>query len=237
MSQDWPVFTERQLEAWPGAVAEAQHYVDGTITEDHEHWDWEIQWREESRPGRGHAISAIWSDGEYLVQITMDVYGYPAVSVAETRWIHNSADEECDCGPCLLDRDREEAEAVSTQKNPTSVKETTDMGNIESGVADDLRAAVKEMTDRINHATRPTYCCGVCPEMARGGYDCTCLGNPRCKGPVCPDCGHPALDHHGTDGRERRDSGCQTNTMRTDWCRCPLTATEAATHAHARQEA
>lgn len=28
--------------------------------------------------------------------------------------------------------------------------------------------------------TRPPYCCGKCPELARGGYDCTCKGNPRC---------------------------------------------------------
>ena len=43
----------------------------------------------------------------------------------------------------------------------------------------------------------------------------------------CPDCGHPALDHHGVDGRARRDAGCQTRTMRDDWCRCPHTATQA----------
>lgn len=29
--------------------------------------------------------------------------------------------------------------------------------------------------------SRPTYCCGKCPEIARGGYDCTCRGNPRCE--------------------------------------------------------
>lgn len=27
---------------------------------------------------------------------------------------------------------------------------------------------------------RPPYCCGVCPPTARGGYDCTCRGNPSC---------------------------------------------------------
>lgn len=27
---------------------------------------------------------------------------------------------------------------------------------------------------------RPTYCCGRCPEIAGGGFDCTCRGNPRC---------------------------------------------------------
>ena len=29
---------------------------------------------------------------------------------------------------------------------------------------------------------RPSVCCGVCPPIAGGGYDCTCEGNPRCKG-------------------------------------------------------
>lgn len=27
---------------------------------------------------------------------------------------------------------------------------------------------------------RPEGCCGKCPPLARGGYDCTCKGNPRC---------------------------------------------------------
>lgn len=29
--------------------------------------------------------------------------------------------------------------------------------------------------------TRPATCCGVCPPIAGGGYDCTCEGNPRCR--------------------------------------------------------
>lgn len=29
-------------------------------------------------------------------------------------------------------------------------------------------------------AERPTGCCGVCPPIVGGGYDCTCAGNPRC---------------------------------------------------------
>ena len=27
---------------------------------------------------------------------------------------------------------------------------------------------------------RPDHCCGVCPPIKRGGYDCTCRDNPRC---------------------------------------------------------
>lgn len=30
---------------------------------------------------------------------------------------------------------------------------------------------------------RPPECCGVCPPIVGGGYDCTCKGNPRCPGP------------------------------------------------------
>ena len=45
---------------------------------------------------------------------------------------------------------------------------------------------------------------------------------------MCPDCGHPALDHHGMSHDVRRDSGCQIHSCRDDWCRCPLTCTEAS---------
>ncbi|WP_154646334.1 hypothetical protein [Timonella senegalensis] len=27
---------------------------------------------------------------------------------------------------------------------------------------------------------RPDHCCGNCPELARGGYDCTCLHTSAC---------------------------------------------------------
>lgn len=39
---------------------------------------------------------------------------------------------------------------------------------------------------------------------------------------IC-ECGHTALAHHGLDSHERRDAGCQTRTMRDDWCRCVKT--------------
>jgi|GEM_PF-5800391 len=31
-----------------------------------------------------------------------------------------------------------------------------------------------------NRNDRPAGCCGVCPEVGDGGYDCTCASNPRC---------------------------------------------------------
>ena len=97
--------TERQAVAWPEAIAEAQRYVpSSTIHADITSYYWTVAWADETRPGRGHSVDAIWCDGEFFVQIWMDVYGYPSVSVAEMTWLHNSSNEECECGPCIDDR-------------------------------------------------------------------------------------------------------------------------------------
>lgn len=103
-----PEFTQRQAAAWPEAIAEAQRYVpSSTITTDPNLPWWLLSWADETRPGRGHRFSALWCDGEYLVQIRMDVYGYPSVSVAETTWLHSSDDDECECASCKRARDDE----------------------------------------------------------------------------------------------------------------------------------
>lgn len=102
-------FTERQAAAWPEAIAEIQRYVDtSTVSADPQNYCWTVLWAEESRPGRGHYIDAIWCDGEYMAQVTMDVYGYPNVSVARTELIHNRADEECPCTPCTTEREEDQ---------------------------------------------------------------------------------------------------------------------------------
>ncbi|RRJ85923.1 hypothetical protein EG850_11090 [Gulosibacter macacae] len=106
-----PEFTERQAAAWPEAIAEARRYVEtSTIPLDIDHYAWQVTWAEESRPGRGHGFSATWCDGEYLVQVHMDVYGYPSVSVAETTWLHSSSYEECECSWCERYREDEDDE-------------------------------------------------------------------------------------------------------------------------------
>lgn len=93
-----PVMTEKQYAAWPDAVARARTAgADGIQEAD---YAWKYHWEDESRPGRGHYLSALWTDGEHFVQITMDVYGYPTVSVAELVWVHSDALEECDCALC-----------------------------------------------------------------------------------------------------------------------------------------
>ena len=35
----------------------------------------------------------------------------------------------------------------------------------------------------VTYGPRPDECCGKCPPISRGGYDCTCAGNPRCRKP------------------------------------------------------
>ena len=95
-------FTERQAAAWPEAIAEAQRYVlTSTITSDIASPWWTITWDDEVRPGRGQRFSGMWTDGEYLVHVRMDVYGYPDVAVAALEWLHSSSDEECACEYCI----------------------------------------------------------------------------------------------------------------------------------------
>ena len=101
-------FTERQSKAWPGMVAEVQRYAGTTIHESPESYWWTIDWKDETRPGRGHDLVAQWCDGEYLAFVHMDVYGNGSVSVAEVAWLHNSADEECDCEHCTVEREADE---------------------------------------------------------------------------------------------------------------------------------
>jgi hypothetical protein len=64
--------------------------------------DWLISYEDESRPGRGHSVSALHVDGEHIVHITLDVYGYGALGVGEIAWTHSSTDSECECEPNLI---------------------------------------------------------------------------------------------------------------------------------------
>ena len=34
--------------------------------------------------------------------------------------------------------------------------------------------------DEPDYGPRPDGCCGTCPPILGGGYDCTCTDNPRC---------------------------------------------------------
>lgn len=92
-----PEMTQRQADAWPAAVDEVRSYGAEAPAR---LWEWVVQWDDESRPGRGHTMHALWLDGEYVAEVYMDVYGYPTVVVAFMDLIHNSGDDECSCEPC-----------------------------------------------------------------------------------------------------------------------------------------
>lgn len=98
-ADDLSRFTERQRAAWTEAVAEVQRYVDTSTVPEHLH-EWVIEFEDETRPGRGHFVNAVWCDGEYMAQVRMDVYGYPSVSVGAVEWLHSSSQEDCPCAPC-----------------------------------------------------------------------------------------------------------------------------------------
>lgn len=94
-------FTERQAAAWPEAIQRARK-CGADVTEGGYYWTFDLA--EEVRPGRGHFVDATWLDGEHFVQIRMDVYGGPSVSVAALDWIHSDSSEECECDLCVAER-------------------------------------------------------------------------------------------------------------------------------------
>lgn len=115
--------TARQAAAMPDVVARvARHDVE--VPGDIHRWD-RVEWQDETRPGRGHAINALhFYDSSYFVQLLMDVYGSPSISVCSFEPIHNDGDDDCDCGPCEDDRDAEDRvddwpAGVGTMHDPT----------------------------------------------------------------------------------------------------------------------
>ena len=64
--------------------------------------------------------------------------------------------------------------------------------------------------DEPDYGPRPDGCCGTCPPIRGGGYDCTCADNPRCNANHadridregdrwvwCARCGGLRMDGHG----------------------------------------
>ena len=96
--------TERQRTGWLEAIASIRQR-DVEVTDDPDGYYWRLDFAEEVRPGRGHYLNATFLDGEYFVQVLMDVYGGPSVSIAALDWIHSDNNEECDCEPCVAERE------------------------------------------------------------------------------------------------------------------------------------
>ena len=55
---------------------------------------WDIAFREESRPGRGHSIRAWWADSDKVASVDMDVYGYGRLVFVTMDVEHSDYDEE-----------------------------------------------------------------------------------------------------------------------------------------------
>ncbi|GAB3166991.1 hypothetical protein GCM10027059_26850 [Myceligenerans halotolerans] len=115
MSAPEPTFTERQAKAWTEAVADIRSRGVNVDSDINGSFYWTPRWEDEVRPGRGHLLDAIWIDGEHFVQVRMDVYGYPSISIAALEWLHASEDEECGCDRCEAER-REDDEEIDGRK-------------------------------------------------------------------------------------------------------------------------
>lgn len=72
------------------------------------------------------------------------------------------------------------------------------------------RFADDEPEPEPDYGPRPAGCCGACPPILGGGYDCTCVDNPRCDANKadridrdgdrwvwCDGCGGLRMDGHG----------------------------------------
>lgn len=101
--------TERQRKAWDEDVLPQLREQDVPSPEVASNWMM-FEYEDETSPGRGHTLNAVYNDGETFAQVRMDVYGFPSISVAELYWYHNSSDEECLCQPCVKMREQDEAE-------------------------------------------------------------------------------------------------------------------------------
>lgn len=55
---------------------------------------WHIAYDDESRPGRGHSITAWAADGENLATAYLDPYGHGPLVICSVELIHNDSDEE-----------------------------------------------------------------------------------------------------------------------------------------------
>lgn len=89
--------TERQEESLAEDLKDAQEVygVEGISRE-----RVSIAFIPEVRPGRGCNIEYFYSSGEFIVSGFIDVYGRSRMAIGEVEWVHNSANEYCECTPC-----------------------------------------------------------------------------------------------------------------------------------------
>lgn len=86
--EDAKRLTDRQKKALESAEKRAAAITGTTVGL------WDITYAPETRPGRGHDITAWHADGEHVVTQYLDVYGHGALVVASMEVLHNDADED-----------------------------------------------------------------------------------------------------------------------------------------------
>ena len=93
-------------------------------------------------------------------------------------------------------------------------------------MTDKLRAAWSARKAEIEGgevSARPSYCCGVCPEIVGGGYDCTCRGNRNCPNfrhhlmPMIRSAFETAISCHEEVARKGRLEPCDKPAVALRW--------------------
>lgn len=100
-------FTERQTQEWPLTLTEIERHTGTRPPANLDHYEWTTHWYEETRPGRGHRFSAVWTNGQHIVQVVMDIHGAPSIAIGDIDWTHTDTDDQCPCTHCTKDRQEE----------------------------------------------------------------------------------------------------------------------------------
>ena len=68
---------------------------------------WQVQ--RETRPGRGHDMTATYIDSDIVATLWIDPYGNGSDARGAIDWQHNGSDDECECRDCAACRAEDES--------------------------------------------------------------------------------------------------------------------------------
>lgn len=83
------------------AIAELVEQARGYGVEIRHVGDFNLTYKDEVRPGRGHDVIVNYVDGEHVVIAYVDVYGNgDGASIGSVEWIHEASNDDCSCTTC-----------------------------------------------------------------------------------------------------------------------------------------
>lgn len=85
---DAALLTVKQAKALDRATEQAEKIAGQDLGQ------WHVSYQPESRPGRGHDISAWATDGEYMATQYLDPYGNGPLVVSAIEVLHNDGDDD-----------------------------------------------------------------------------------------------------------------------------------------------